>query len=436
VSNFLAIATVTETLRRTLSATVGTDVPGATVTAARPDGTAQGLPLVGVNIYLYQVTPNAALRNTDLPTRRAEGSLAQRPRVALDLHYLLTFYGDESVLEPQLCLGSTARTLHARSVLTRESIADAVINTNFIANSNLADEVEMVKFTPGLLSLEELSKLWSVLLQTRYNLSVAYQASVVLIDEDVAPRRHLPVRKRNIRVLPFRQPTIERITSVGDERILVGATLIIEGRNLRGEATKLRVGRSRRGVVLAPQQVDDTRISLPLREGPNLFPAGSLRAGVNALQVIHDLNFGTPGDPHRGFESNVEAFVLRPSVLRDDSGNYRIRTHFIRPDINNTKQGIVSVAVRPNVGPRQRVVLLLNGFRAGTGGPHSYSFDAAARDADRNRVLFRIRRVSPGGYLVRIQVDGAESPLEIDPNPDPTRPTFEQYIEPTVTILR
>jgi len=81
MSNHLAIATVTATLSRTLAAAVGTDVSAANVTTLRPDDA----PERGVNVYLYQVTPDAAWRNADLPTRRDDGRLAQRPRVALDL---------------------------------------------------------------------------------------------------------------------------------------------------------------------------------------------------------------------------------------------------------------------------------------------------------------------------------------------------------------
>src|ERR1051326_8249061 len=112
MSNYLAIATVTATLQRVLQAVIGGDVPGATATTVRPDASGQGLPPVGVNIFLYQVTPNAALRNADLPTRNASGQAGQRPVAALDLHYLMSFYGADKQLEPQRVLGSVVRTLH------------------------------------------------------------------------------------------------------------------------------------------------------------------------------------------------------------------------------------------------------------------------------------------------------------------------------------
>ena len=80
MSNTLAIATVTETLRHLIHrALPGSGVGGAHVTTVRPDNTA-GLPAAGVNIFLYQVTPNPAWQNADLPTRRADGSLLRGPR--------------------------------------------------------------------------------------------------------------------------------------------------------------------------------------------------------------------------------------------------------------------------------------------------------------------------------------------------------------------
>ena len=63
MSNFLAIATVTETLKRALQGTVGIDVSNAIITAVRPDGAGSGIPSTSVNLYLYQVTPNGALRD-------------------------------------------------------------------------------------------------------------------------------------------------------------------------------------------------------------------------------------------------------------------------------------------------------------------------------------------------------------------------------------
>lgn len=206
MSNFLAIATVTAALQRLLQSALIADVAGADVTTVRPDGTGDNtLPDPGINIYLYQVTPNGAWRNADLPTRAPDGRLIQRPRMALDLHYLLTFYGTEGELEPQRCLGSAVRALHATPVLTRDMIRDTIVDplySSILTNSNLGDEIETVKFNPLSLSLEELSKLWSVFFQTAYSLSLAYIGSVVLIEGTETPLPVLPVQTRNIFVMP------------------------------------------------------------------------------------------------------------------------------------------------------------------------------------------------------------------------------------------
>ncbi|GIV60235.1 MAG: hypothetical protein KatS3mg043_1324 [Rhodothermaceae bacterium] len=215
MSNFLAIATATATLQQLLLESLSTDVPGAQATTLRPDNprlSATGN--FGVNIYLYQATPNASWRNNDLPTRGGAGQPVQRPRIALDLYYLLTFYGDEESLQPQRILGSVSRTLHARPVLTRPMIqaaidaAVAVDPGHFLAGSNLADDIEQVKFTPIPLSLEELSKLWSVFFQTPYTLSMTYAGTVVLIEAETTPAPVLPVQTPVITVRPGLQAPV------------------------------------------------------------------------------------------------------------------------------------------------------------------------------------------------------------------------------------
>jgi Pvc16 N-terminal domain len=419
MSNFLAIATVTATLSRTLTAAVGTDVSAVNVTTLRPDDA----PERGVNVYLYQVGPNGAWRNADLPTRRDDGRLVQRPRVALDLHYLLSFYGDEAQFEPQRMLGSVVRTLHARPVLTRQMIRDTVSDPDnaFLANSNLADEVELIKFTPSSLSLEELSKLWSVFFQVPYALSVAYQASVVLIEPEVTPQEALPVRERNVYVVPFRQPTIEQIMSqagdnqpvLPDQPILAGHRLILVGKQLRSEVTRVRIG----GVEAEPQAVSDTQLGFPL--------PGNLRAGLQGVQVVHYIQAGTPPTPHRGFESNVAAFVLRPTVTATASN--------VQGSGDDPRSADIEVDFNPQVGRSQRVVLLLNEFQPPSDRPaRAYTFSAPPRNEptdpdETNSITVPISGVEPGTYLVRVQVDGAESPLGFDE-------ATGQYDSPQVTL--
>ncbi len=413
MSNFLAIASATETLRQIIDGAIREDVNGAAAKAVRPDAPDNELPNPGVNLYLYQVTPNAAWRNADLPTRRANGELSQQPRAAIDLHYLITFYGNESQLEPQRLLGSTLRTLHEQPVLTREKLR-SVINAavaadpqHFLRDSNLDEEVELVKFTPLPISLEELSKLWSVFFQKAYALSVTYQGTVVLIESESRPRPALPVRERNLYVNTFRQPLIEQVaSSVGPhEPIIASSTLQISGAQLRGDVTNVRFGAI--DVTPPASQVSDTRIKVTL-------PVG-LRAGVQSLQIVQLVLIGTPPLPHSGVESNVAPFVLHPTITATVSNGQSTVVNGV-----TLRSADVTVTFTPNVATGQRIVLLLNEFQnAPSSTARAYHFAAPAWNTitlppgvnETNRLVFPIASVIPGDYLVRVQVDGAESLL-------------------------
>lgn len=425
MSNFLAIATVTATLNQIVSTAVQDDVPGADVTMLELNAAGNNIPSTRTNVYLYQVTPNTGWTNADLPARNSNGQLVQRPQAALNLHYLLSFYGDDAQLEPQRMLGSVIRTLHAQPILTRQQIQKTVTTApfnTFLAKSNLADSVELVKFTPLALSLEELAKIWSVFFQTPYRLSAAYQGTVVLIESDDAPQQALPVRARNLYVLPFQQPVIEQILSqtapgapiVADQPILAGYIVVLVGRQLKGDVTFVKIGDTE--TAPSVDNISNTQISIQLPT--------SLQSGVQAVQVVQQLLMGTPLVAHRGVESNVAAFVLHPTITPPVScrvvNGTRLPTHDL------------TVTVNPAVGKRQRVILLLNELNPPATRPaRAYSFNAPARnqptDPDQTTsITIRTVDVVPGNYLVRVQVDGAESPLAVNAS--------GQYASPQVTI--
>jgi uncharacterized protein DUF4255 len=411
MSNHLAIATVTATLDKLLEKRVDTDVPGAKVTMVRPDTTGAGLPATRVNIFLYQVTPSAAARNEDLPTRSPDGlRTTTRPRVGLDLHYLFTFYGREVDFEPQRLLGSVVRTLHERPVLTRSKIGDAITAFPLLGKSNLADDVELVKFTQLPLTLEELSKLWSVFFQTAYQLSVAYQGTLVLIESDDTASSPLPVKQRNLYVDPFREPLVEQVVAASgdDDPIVAGAPIRVRGKRLRGNKTQLLVD----GSPAPAAGVTDTEITAAL-------PA--LDAGLHALQVEHVREMGTPAVDHGGVASNVASFVLTPEITKTGA-NYDIALANQGVETGGTHRADVTVHVSPPVSERQRVALVLNEL----GGAHAYTFpDGPRTGAPTPTIEIHVGHVAPGQYLVRIQVDGADSVLE---------PKVGPFAAPVITL--
>ena len=206
MSNHLAFAHVTAVLRDLLGSAIKDVNPGADSLARvdRPDAVAKDF--VGVNVFLYQFTPNPAWRNADLPTRRPNGTIALRPQAAFDLHYLLSFHGTDDKYEPQRILGTVVSLLHSQPVLSPEIVAAAAKGD--LAASNLAEQVERVRLTPLPLTLEELAKLWSVFFQVPYKLSVAYQASVVLVEPDVVALPALPVREPHVDVVTMTSKVI------------------------------------------------------------------------------------------------------------------------------------------------------------------------------------------------------------------------------------
>lgn len=255
MSNALAIATVTTALAQVARAAAQGIVTGADVLTSRPDPDAA--PAQRIHLFLYQVVPNASLRNNDLPTRSSDYRLVQRPRAALDLYYLLAFYGSENDLEPQRMLGAVVRDLHAHPVLTRPQIQAAVASQAFLVGSNLADSIETVRFNLHSLNLEDLSKLWSIFFQTPYTLSAVYQASLVLIETDDSAQPAPPVLQRGqddrgvtTELGPY--PVLESL-HVGDladadlrpplptyPAAQTGALLTLRGRNLGGESLRVR----------------------------------------------------------------------------------------------------------------------------------------------------------------------------------------------------
>ncbi|MXM63585.1 DUF4255 domain-containing protein [Streptomyces sp. HUCO-GS316] len=204
MSNALALAHVTQALALLIESNVGPEFGEAVkVEPRKPHADPPAEPTISV--FLYQVTPNTSQRNNDLPTRAADGTLVKRPAAALDLHFLISAYGDETELVGQRLIGSVVRTLHEIPVLPKDVIERAG-EKPYLAGSDLAEAAQRVRFVPTVMDIDETSKLWGMLYQTPYSLSVVYQAALVLIDGQQTPVPGKPVERTTVRVLPFGAP--------------------------------------------------------------------------------------------------------------------------------------------------------------------------------------------------------------------------------------
>ncbi len=424
MSNALAIAAVTAVLMDLLQNTLIdhklTDKLGEIKVSALPpdriDKTGENPNENQLNLFLYRVTPNIGWRNQDLPSHSASGDRLTNPHLALDLHYLLTAYGLHD-LDAEILLGYAMLVMHETPVLTRDAIRRSLAPTSPVTGSilpaamqtlvaaDLADQVEQIRIVPEYLELDSMTNLWSAQ-QTGFRPSAGYLASVVLIESHRSTREALPVRDRMLYSIPFAPPVIEKISSAAgpNQPILPTQPLIIYGRQLAGQVTLVRLGDQE---LTLPTPVSPTQIQVNLPT--------QLHAGVQGVQVVHLSNLGQPALPHRGVESNIMAFVLHPVIQKDPASHDRISKTNQTVD-NGLYAADVSVFVQPKVGQPQRVYLLLNRLDSPPNTPAgAYSFPANAW-ADPNvqeieEVGFKVGGVEPGTYLVRVQVDGAASPV-------------------------
>jgi len=389
MSNALAIALVSAVLEARITALLEANgISGMTVSTTHPEAD----PDPGVYLKLYQITPNATLRNLDLPTRREDGTVVRRPRLAIDLHYLITFIGDPSRYEAERFAAIVMTDLHARPTLTPDAIADVLGSLppdHPLVDSDLGDQLERVRFTPRALDLENLARLWTMLNQSYYGLSVAYDASVVLLDADIRPREALPVTSRGLTVVPATRPRILRAhADDGDQPIVaIGESLVLRGSSLSGESTWLRI--AGRMFEVPPPLARPERIEI------DLAPALSLRAGVVAVQVVHRIDVGGGGAPELrdGPESNAVAIAIVPSVtpaapavVALGGGRFDVR-----------------LTVTPVPDPEQELALQLDAL-VGDGAASSTTWRL-----DGVVTVFTVDAPPSGATLVRVRVDGAQS---------------------------
>ncbi|HWN72041.1 MAG TPA: DUF4255 domain-containing protein, partial [Haliangium sp.] len=321
-----------------------------------------------------------------------DGIARQRPFVALDLHYLLTFVGDEKKLEPQKMLGSVMSTMHARPLLSPEVIRKArpSINEPILIGDDLEVPVVDVRFTPLGLSLEDLSKVWSVFFQTPYALSVVYRASMALVEADIPILPPLPAQRPQADSGFLSHPEIAQvISSEGQyQPITDDSTLVITGDRLRGEQTLVRVGAS----DVEPGQTTANRITLPV-------PPAALVVGLHSVRIVHRPWDANPSDAANEVQSNMASFVLHPRV-----------TQVAPPSV--ALGATVSVHVTPAIRQEQRAEVLLD--QLGVEKPAVHRLPCLAFDNATDVLQFDLTSVGPGTYAVRVRVDGVTSRIQLN----------------------
>jgi DNA-directed RNA polymerase specialized sigma24 family protein len=404
MSNALSIATVTAVIKNLLenglvSDAIATSVGDVLVTALPPDKIQVGSDeRAQINLFLYHVTQN---RNVDWISQeyRSRHSVINtrttNPPLALDLHYVLTAYGAKD-FQAEILLGYAMQLLHKLPVLASETIENALKNaaetstasvfSQAIAGlsvSELANKLGQIKVSPAFLNMEETTRIWSAL-QTNYRPSATYQASMVLIDSENTDKLN------DSNSLPS-EPTIEQITAPSSQtetNITVGSTLLIRGKQLRGDITKVRLGNIDK--LFAPFDIQDTQISLQIPP--------ELRAGVQSVQIVHEKMRNT-----EIIESNVMPFVLHPKINV-------VETRLIASlQDGQSYSAEISIKLIPKVNKNQRITVQLN--QISKTDPATYSSMVPTPTEDTDTITIPFKNIKPGEYLVRVKIDGAESML-------------------------
>lgn len=443
MSNALAIASVTRLLKDLLNDTlVNGDISGdvgsdVIVTALPPDRVLARMRDESpsqLNLYLHRITPNAAMSTGDLPTRDARGGIVHRPRLALDLHYLLTAYSPQE-LHGEILLGYAMEMFHEMPVLARDMVRAALVggvNGSILPpafhNSDpaqLADQLELIKITQQPLSMDDMSKLWTAF-QTNYRTTVAYTVSVVLIERDQPLRAPLPVLSRgpvdpgtgrdagvvvNPNLLPG-NPSLTALELPGRRVALrLGDRLTIRGHRLDYGSARVRFTDPASGtsLELAPitppapgQMVVELPSGPPLASGHALAGTGddpgAWRIGAYLVDVV--LTAGS-----RSRTTNRLPVVLAPRAAPTaaaDAGGVR-----------------VTVGCQPRVRANQAVSVAVG----------QIELPIEPLTADRDAVSALFTGLTRGARLpVRLRVGGIDSVVT---DPEATPPRFD----PTQLVL-
>jgi hypothetical protein len=413
MSNHRAVAAVTAAFSARVQEAIDGLLPMNAVTNTRPGVAVGTVSSPSVNVYLYRAVPNASLRNLADPVRLPDGRLVRRPVAAWDLCYLLSFVGIEAELEPDLLCGAVLTALSADPLLSQGFVATVETallaeagNRRFAAGSELPDQVQVVRLTPIDLSVETMAQLWGSLTSEPYTLSLAWQAGAVLMTAELEPRPSLPVGGRpTVALGTIGTPRLSRLQSSEGELspILVTSTLILEGEGLRADHVQLR---------LADLSVDLSLASVSPRRIEVDLALLSVRPGAWGLQIRHLVDVSTdPLTPllRPGTASNVLPIVLRPEIVGLPS---------LGVDVDG--DACIVIETSPAPLPDEEHLLFLNErlIPPDPTPPRALTLSRWSIDSGSvpHRLNFKSSSVAAGDWLLRLQVNGAESPLSRDPS--------------------
>jgi len=345
-----------------------------------------------VNLSLFRVDFNAAWRNQALPSQTRPGESGPPP-LALNLDYLITAYGEDDHEDvAHFLLGQAMRILHDHAVIPRARLESA------LKIAHVQNQIESIRVTPHSLSVDELSKIWTVA-QTQHRLSAAYLATVVLIDSRAPVRSALPVLTRGkddrgIDALASAPPSLDSVTiATGFNAAVIGEDLLVNGERLdaNGVVARVRHPLMPRPVDLPVTFVNTSQLKVTLPTAPPFDPpengtTAAWPAGIYALSLV----VTRPNGP--GWTTNDVPFALAPSIT-------------VSPSTHVPGTFDVTITVAPQVRDGQQVLAIWDGTQIVPKTP----ITTPTNDANATTtVTFTVDGVK-GIHRVRLRVDGIDS---------------------------
>lgn len=429
MSNALAIAAVTATLRNLLqNVDQGTGLNGTSVTTKPPDKARDGSGNQ-LNLFLYQVLPNAAWRNMDIPQQVKPGETG-KPPLALNLYYMLTAYGDndDDGLGHRL-LGHAMGILYDYPLLGPQEIQSALPAD---VDSDLQNQVERVRITLQPLSVEEIFRLWTGF-QTQYRISVAYEVSVVLIESLLPVKTPLPVltRGKDDRGITAQGSTIPPFTTLvsleppnKQPAIRPGETLTLDGFHLDAQNAQVSLTSTRYGVTwpLAPDEgTTAKKMTLTLPAAPPPLPDPN--APVDWPLGFYTVALRFTNEDGFTATSNELPLALAPTISNISA------TNITKDGQGNITGATVQLHCSPGVLQGQRVALLIGDREV----PFVFPPQAPQPPSPGIQDLsFDIGVIDAGDYFVRLRFDGVESLLIINRDQQGLPPVFDQQQKVTI----
>jgi hypothetical protein len=369
-----------------------------------------------INIFPYHVGLNAAWRNSFEPSRNGTGQPVAAPPLAIDISFLVSAHSTQDLL-PEMLLGLAMQALGDTPQLTRDRVrallqipagpVDPVLQA--LERSRLADQFEIVRIAPLNLSADDMQKLWTSI-HSRYRPSFCYMVSAILIDTRNSAKGGLPVRDFAAVVIPFVRPVIDRVEPPSVIFQAAGNQITLVGQQLLQTGVVARFHTGARRPLDSGSTLERARVTLP----------ADLSAGIIGVELVRPLDVGAP-PPKDVNESNIGVFLHRP-IFKLIGGAPDITLGAVAPGPPPTRP--LAIRIEPAAQPAQDVRVLLN-EKVSSPTSRGFTFPGAiGANPPTDPVTFTLSAVPSGTYMVRVRVDGAETPLDVDASGAFTGPTI------------